>query len=200
MIYDTRNSGYSSGESDYIEMNYVSNYLIAGPVSTFGTEAFDSAAANDVRIYQTGNKIDGDKDGSRDGTSMTWSNFTGTYTQSGSAFSFEDVTTAAVDTAYADVLDHAGAFYWIRDDADDRAVGHVVDNDGDVIDSQDDVGGYESLTVNTRDAYFDTDSDGMSDTWESANGTDPDTADNNEDLDGDGWTNLEEYLHYMATH
>ena len=198
VIYDTRNSGYSSGASDYIEMNYVSNYLIAGPVSEYGTEAFESAAANDVRIYQTGNKIDGDKDGSRDGTSMTWSNFTGTYTQAGSAFSFEAVTTAAVDTAYTDVLAHAGAFWWSRDNADARAVSHVTNNNGDAIDSQSEVGGYQSLTVNVRDGSFDTDADGMSNTWETANGTNPSVADNNGDIDGDGWTNLEEYINSLA--
>ena len=199
VIHNCRNAGYSSGDaSDYCEMNYVSNYLIVGPSTESGSEAFNSAAANDVRIYQTGNKVDADEDGTRDGTSMGWGSFTGTYTQLGSAASFEAVTTAAVDTAYADVLNNAGAFHSSRDNADTRMVGHVTNNNGDIIDSQSEVGGYQSLTVNTRDGNFDTDGDGMSNTWENANGTNPSVADNNGDIDGDAWTNLEEYINSLT--
>jgi hypothetical protein len=43
----------------------------------------------------------------------------------------------------------------------------------------------------------DTDGDGMPDAWESANGTDPAVADNNGDLDGDGYTNIEEYINSL---
>jgi hypothetical protein len=116
----------------------------------------------------------------------------------GSAASFEAVTTETVDNAYTNVLNNAGAFHSSRDNADTRAVSHVNNNNGDAIDSQSEVGGYQSLTVNTRDAYFDTDGDGMSNTWENANGTNPDVADNNGDIDGDAWTNLEEYINSIT--
>lgn len=43
-------------------------------------------------------------------------------------------------------------------------------------------------------AYTDTDHDGMPDAWETARGLDPNVADNNGDDDGDGYTNLEEFL------
>jgi hypothetical protein len=38
----------------------------------------------------------------------------------------------------------------------------------------------------------------MSDAWEASYGTNPNVADNNGDLDGDGFTNIEEYLDYVA--
>jgi hypothetical protein len=38
----------------------------------------------------------------------------------------------------------------------------------------------------------------MPDNWESANGTNPGVADNNNDPDGDGYTNLEEYLNSLT--
>jgi hypothetical protein len=44
----------------------------------------------------------------------------------------------------------------------------------------------------------DKDNDGMPDTWEAARGLDPDIEDHNGDDDKDGYTNLEEYLHYCA--
>jgi hypothetical protein len=52
--------------------------------------------------------------------------------------------------------------------------------------------------MTARAAGFDTDQDGMPDTWESSHGLDPMTADNNGDHDSDGYTNLEEYLNELA--
>ena len=50
----------------------------------------------------------------------------------------------------------------------------------------------------SRPANFDTDGDGMPDTWEVQLGLDPHVADNNGDFDNDGYTNLEEYLNETA--
>ena len=57
-----------------------------------------------------------------------------------------------------------------------------------------------SLNVNRRSWYDglgyqknDTDNDGLPDSWENANGTNPDVADATEDPDGDNLTNLQEY-------
>lgn len=44
----------------------------------------------------------------------------------------------------------------------------------------------------------DTDGDGMPDGWETAQGLNPNAADGNEDPDGDGYTNLEEYLNGLV--
>jgi hypothetical protein len=41
---------------------------------------------------------------------------------------------------------------------------------------------------------IDGEQDGMGDAWESAHGLDPSRDDSAEDADGDGYTNLEEYL------
>ena len=50
----------------------------------------------------------------------------------------------------------------------------------------------------SRPAGFDTDNDGMPDAWETAHGLNPAVADNNGDFDGDGYTNLEEYINEIA--
>ncbi len=70
-------------------------------------------------------------------------------------------------------------------------------------DTEEDVGGYESYPSETRAATWDSDDDGLPDWWETAAGLDPqskagDFAEANTDLDGDGYTELEEYLAFMA--
>nr|QIM10189.1 hypothetical protein Prevot485_2880 [uncultured Prevotella sp.] len=68
-----------------------------------------------------------------------------------------------------------------------------------LIDHEEDAGGYEALDVVTYPESYDTDRDGMPDWWERIHGLDPNTADNNSDSDGDGYTALEDYLNWMAT-
>lgn len=45
--------------------------------------------------------------------------------------------------------------------------------------------------------YQDNDGDGMDDAWETSRGLDPTVQDHNGDDDGDGYTNLEEFLNYL---
>jgi hypothetical protein len=47
-------------------------------------------------------------------------------------------------------------------------------------------------------AGWDTDQDGMPDTWETARGLNPNVSNNNGDFDNDGYTDLEEYLNELA--
>ncbi|MFC6998917.1 T9SS type A sorting domain-containing protein [Rufibacter roseus] len=62
-----------------------------------------------------------------------------------------------------------------------------------IIDSQSDVGGWPVLA--SLPAPTDTDGDGMPDAWETQYGLNPNNAaDGNQDANGDGYTNLEQYL------
>lgn len=70
--------------------------------------------------------------------------------------------------------------------------------------SQDDVGGWEDYPEVQREVGFDSDDDGMPDWWEKIKGFNPHSAagdftESNADLDNDGYTNLEEYLNWLAT-
>ncbi len=69
--------------------------------------------------------------------------------------------------------------------------------------SQDDVGGWEDYLVVQRPADWDTDHDGLPNWWEAIKGLDPssppgDFSDSNGDPDGDEYTNLEDYLNWLA--
>ena len=68
---------------------------------------------------------------------------------------------------------------------------------GQIIDHPDDVGGWPTLDPGA--ACLDSDHDGMPDDWESLYGFDPfDPSDGPKDGDGDGYTNVEEYLNGTA--
>ncbi|MBW2457301.1 MAG: hypothetical protein JRI68_22525, partial [Deltaproteobacteria bacterium] len=107
------------------------------------------------------------------------------------------VTEESAEQAYQSVMAHAG-FSTKRDAVDLRVLQDVVNRSWhDYVNSQEDVGGFPPLQAGTPVA--DVDRDGMSDAWELANGLDPaDPEDRNGDLDGDEYTNLEEYLEYAA--
>jgi pectate lyase len=117
-------------------------------------------------------------------------------------------TELAID-ARERVLETAGARPWDRSPIEKRIVTEVRMVQGKIVAWADDpfddspAEGVEwralvDLKPSSRPADFDTDQDGMPDSWESANKLDPKSADNNGDADSDGYTNLEEYLHERA--
>jgi hypothetical protein len=200
VVYNNLNHGYSSDTSKQLEMNYVGNYVIAGSEtsSTWLTKGFSASASNNCYIYQSDNKADGNKNHIRDGTDVGWSILGGTYAKLTSPVSMRPVTTHTADEAYDLVINGAGALPWSRDSVDTRLINNVINETGWIIDSQSEVGGYPVLLLATHPADWDTDNDGMPNFWELVNGLNPAVSDNNGDLDYDGYTNLEEYLHYAA--
>ena len=109
---------------------------------------------------------------------------------------FPAVTRDPAARAYEKVLAGAGASL-PRDPVDARVVQTVRDGTGSLIDSQSEVGGWPDLAAGTP--WKDSDGDGMPDDWERAQGLDPaDPADGNADRDGDGYTELEEWLNALV--
>ena len=58
------------------------------------------------------------------------------------------------------------------------------------------VGGWPSISMGTP--YTDSDGDGMDDSWERDHGLNPNVDDGSGDLDGDGYTNVEEFLECLT--
>ena len=95
--------------------------------------------------------------------------------------------------AYEAGLAGAGATLPARDSIDARIVADVRNGTGRIIDSPAEVGGYPAYGAGVAPA--DSDKDGMPDAWEEAHGFAPeDAADGSGDADGDGYTNVEEFL------
>ena len=100
--------------------------------------------------------------------------------------------------AYESCLKQSGCSL-VRDVVDERLIESIRNNTGKVIDSQDEVGGWDRYPSVARPPDFDTDRDGMPDEWERTSGLDPnDPSDGNQDRDNDGFTNLEEYLNGLT--
>ena len=111
------------------------------------------------------------------------------------------------------VTSYGGAFMPVRDEQHQRVVRETldgtwtykgsksgirgeIDNEADITDAAN--GGWGEWPEETRAADWDSDQDGMPDWWERIVGSDPQTANQNDDPDGDGWTLLEDYLEFMA--
>ncbi|MEY3895128.1 MAG: hypothetical protein RLZZ214_647, partial [Verrucomicrobiota bacterium] len=187
--------GYSSGSPEATDMNYVGNYLIKGPGSTTDS-AFRGGGAS-TRIYQVGNKIDLNKNATFDGTDTGWSMFSGTYAQQPAAFDFNQTNSPeTADFALQRVLSQAGAMPWNRDTKDSVIAANVVAGTGGFVDTTAEAGGYPALASTASPP--DNDLDGIPNNYESAFGSDPNVANNNADADADGYTDLEEYLNWLA--
>jgi pectate lyase len=112
------------------------------------------------------------------------------------------VTTTTAPEAYDQVLAGAGAnmrvgcdgtFLSRRDVIDERIVNDVRNGTGKIIDDPSEGGGY--LTIPPATPCTDSDHDGMPDEWEKKYDLDPQNpSDGAQDLNSDGYTNLEEYL------
>ncbi|MFC2123989.1 polysaccharide lyase family 1 protein [Bacteroidota bacterium] len=111
----------------------------------------------------------------------------------------ESITTTEISYDYAlEIIENAGATKPFRDSVDIRVVNDFVNTTGDIIDNitfPDDFPIFPDLP-----AQADTDSDGMPDTWETANGLNPNDASdrNGTNLSLDGYTNIEIYLNSLV--
>ncbi|WP_276390832.1 Ig-like domain-containing protein [Eudoraea chungangensis] len=94
------------------------------------------------------------------------------------------------------LLNNVGASI-LRDDIDKRIVNDVKNLSGTLKSSTAAAGGYDYTEI--TNSYQDTDKDGIDDSWEQSNDLNPnDTDDGSLDINGDGFTNLEEFLHYLT--
>jgi len=203
VIYDWQGkAGYSANDMNSRKplpnrTNFIGNYYVYGPSNKPGDAAFDGANAETV-IYQRGNLLDTNRNRKFDGNDVGWRLFEGTISKAEAPFDVPAGQVEPAGDALARVLERSGAFWWQRDAIDERIVEQVRSQTGRMIADLEEVGGFPSIEPITRPADFDTDQDGMADEWERARGLNVGTADHNGDDDGDGYTNLEEYLSELA--
>ena len=106
------------------------------------------------------------------------------------------ITTVRAQQAYDEVLAHAGARVPYLDSVDAQVIEDVRQGRGRMVDDPSDVGGWPSLPAGKPRP--DHDRDGMPDTWEANAGLSAQRNDSGGDLDGDGYTNVEEYANALV--
>ena len=186
----------------------LSNAAIAGGPENKNNRPEDSEKYK-TTLYADGNYVDGYPKV----TSDNWSG--GVIFESGSSeaknrahkpFNFPAITGQSAVEAFPLVVTRAGASL-VRDVIDKRIANEVItgtttykgsiSGDPGIIDSQKDVSGWPQLK--SKPAPLDTDHDGMPDTWEKQNHLNPnDPEDRNGDPDGNGYSNLEEYINMLV--
>jgi len=187
------------GSNSFI--NFVGNYFIAGPSTNSGPYEILFPQGN-PKIYVEDNIGPHRPDPNMDDWAIVgfgWGEkgVAPEKYRSHAKFETPPITTTGATEAREKVLAKAGATAPQRDAVDCRVVDEVKKGTGFIIDSPEDVGGYPNLAGGTPLA--DTDHDGMPDDWELEMKLNPgDASDGNGDLDGNGYTNIEEYIHSLS--
>jgi hypothetical protein len=194
VLYNWAEHGYIMGDTSGLsECNLVGNYFIYGPSSN--ADSHITGTTRSFHVYADDNWVDANRNGMLDGALLTDYE---TATVEGTPFGHPAGVTGKLSAqdALQHVIDHVGASI-ARDAVDELLIGQVLSygTEGAILDTEDDNGIPGNVgTVSGGTPPQDSDRDGMPDAWESARGLDPAAADDTGDDDGDGYTNIEEYL------
>lgn len=187
LVYNAVQGGYT-GE-DPARINYIANHVVRGPDSRF-PYAFQ-IGGNATQMYVQDNRLSGFEVSGE----HQWDLIRNARecNKRDEPFDVAPVQTDKVDDIFEKILACCGATLPDRDAVDARIIEEIRAGKGHIINSQSEVGGWPKLASGPAPA--DADRDGMSDEWELRHKLDPkDKTDAAGDLDGDGYTNIEEAL------
>lgn len=217
VVYDWGDQATHRNGLGAVRANIIGNYHISGPAKN-GDYSFREKVPDPTIVFQRGNYQDMDEDAAHDGNQVLPADAHDAYRDfdegdqllsDGEPLNFlGNVADAVVsaEVAYDNVVANVGASLW-RDAVDERVIKSLTTRTGGLIDSQEQLRdragklpGIDDLGEVHRPADFDTDGDGMPDTFESQHGLNPsDAADGNgTTLSPMGYTNLEVYLNELA--
>lgn len=214
-------AGYSTDETGSLpRMNYIGNYLIAGPsTSSKGVSKAFNVMIPTMKIYQSGNYNDPDKDNTDNGVPVSdWRLFSGEngidWIKLNEPIKTPGISIESAPQAYARFLKNGGATPWNRDETDLRIMRQLsnrsdatfinwpylaIGNTPGTIETEGEYKGYPLLTSVSYPLNRDKDKDGMPDDWEKANGLNPeDATDRNGFSFSYAFTNLEVYLYWIT--
>jgi hypothetical protein len=213
VVYNWRHRATDGGAH---EVNFVNNYYKPGPATNFfrALNAQYGGFPGTQQYFVAGNVMPGhfeadNQDEARVATTERGGRLPENYSPWVDAPFFDPhVKTETAEEAYTDVLADVGCNFPALDPHDQRIISETRAGTTSIKgsksglpglpDSQEDVGGWDAYPEVHRPADWDTDRDGMPDTWESAHGLDAKSAqDGSTDRNADGFTNLEDYLNSL---
>lgn len=188
-------SGYNMDfQGTHSSYNFVDNCYWTGP-SSKGAWAFEESSSK-ARAYFSGNTMNGQMPADpwslvRPHKAHLPQGLPDNY-KSSQPFPVAPLQRDPVATACPKVIEVVGASL-SRDAVDQRLLADFAQRKGQLINSQNEVGGWPQLR--SLPAPLDTDGDGIPDDWEKANGLDPRNAKDGAQVDArTGYTHLENYL------
>lgn len=209
VIYNWSKGGTANFADHFI--NCVNNVWRPGPMTDVTAQpiAMKGSLPDLARGYLSGNVFEGRTDLTRDNYAALnferWLKPKGKYAYTGKLADWKADApdlganmpiTQSAGEAFERVLAQAGASLH-RDAVDTRVIENVRKKQGNLLDSQSEVGGWP--TLHSHSALTDNDGDGMPDEWEKTHGLDAhNPEDRNGDRNSDGYTNLEEYLNNIV--
>jgi pectate lyase len=216
VIYNWGNNNVYGGEGG--NYNIVNNYYKPGPSTTSNrtrtVNPYKQTTAPLLpyaQIYMTGNYVDGSPANTRRnwlGAGMQGGTLADTVQSKVSTpFNVAPLNVQSATDAYNSVLQGVGCVLPVRDALDQRIVNDVRNRTGAIIDVQ---GGFPAKTpysvsqvawpvLTCGPAPADSDHDGMTDAYETANGLNPNNPADRQAIAANGYTNLENYLNGLVT-
>jgi len=214
------NWGHRATDGGAMQVNFVGNYYKPGAATNFLwalNMQHEGVGLGSQRAYFAGNVMPGyfDETNEESGRKYTISNHAVVdwKTFVDQPFFASHVKTESAIAAYKDVLSDVGCNEPTLDDHDKRVINETLTGTYSITgsksgkpglpDDQEDVGGWENYPEVRRETSWDSDQDGLPDWWENNHKLDPNSAvgdfsDANQDLDNDGYTELEDYLQWMS--
>lgn len=218
------NWGHRASDGGTHELNFVNNYYKKGSATSQNyllRHQFEGTGSGTQRAYVSGN-IREETSGSKTKDAL---NDTYKYETSGDQVlnwepwsnepffpSYANIETA--EAAYKNVLSDVGCTQPFFDNHDQRMVNETLNRSystqgvrskkNGIIDTEEDTGceGFDleklGIVNATRANDWDSDADGIPNWFEELTGTNASVANNNDDRDGDFYTDLEEYLNWIA--
>lgn len=182
-------------------INMINNYFKPGPDTPTSKETIAFAPGDAMaNIYLSGNRVFNHSEINDNNQNQLVSSFKGATSEQMASiivnkpFETPFIKTTSALEAYEKVLKEAGAILPYRDAVDTRVINGIQTGTGKIINSPQEVGGYPNLSPQ-KSILTDSDNDGMPDDWEKESKLNPkDSIDGSQDLDNDGYTNLEEFL------
>lgn len=214
------NWGHRATDGGANEVNFVNNYYKPGASTSIFVALnaqHEGVGKGMQRYFFDGNVMPGyfNEKNQEKGRKATLSNGdTSSYETFVNKPFFESyVNTQSATAAYKNVLSDVGATQPVFDTHDQRIIDETLKGTytykgsksglGGLIDNEEDAGGWPDFKNETRSADWDTDHDGLPNWWERSkklneNSKIGDFSDANEDADKDGFTQLDDYLNWMA--
>ncbi|HUA66101.1 MAG TPA: LamG-like jellyroll fold domain-containing protein [Alphaproteobacteria bacterium] len=205
VIYNwVTNAGYSTADDITNNLagftnclNFVCNYLIAGP-NTITTNIAFWGGTNTTYLFQTNNFIDSDQNGILNGADTEWNMFTNwngltnLYTAT-NQFRLPPVSVDEAYQAYERVLDFAGVSMFKREPAETKIVENVRNQAGGIIAAP---GVLPTVSTNLIFQY--NAQDGIPDFWKITYAQAVTNLYNNYQPDSSGYSELEEFDNWLA--